>query len=98
MILKDDKVTAKDLSYVLITKNETGIKNTNTLSKSDLEYQENRRKRKVRKLESTLRLVRYIELSIRYEIVKVQMWFIKRKLEKELGIPPRDWSDFNGRN
>lgn len=48
--------------------------------------------------ESTLRLVRYIELSIRYEIVKVQMWFIKRKLEKELGIPPRDWSDFNGRN
>lgn len=48
--------------------------------------------------ESTLRLVRYIELSIRYEIVKVRMWFIKRKLEKELGIPPRDWSDFNGRN
>lgn len=48
--------------------------------------------------ESTLRLVRYIELSIRYEIVKVRMWFMKRKLEKELGIPPRDWSDFNGRN
>lgn len=48
--------------------------------------------------ESTLRLIRYIELSIRYEIVKVRMWFIKRKLEKELGIPPRDWSDFNGRN
>lgn len=55
MILKDDKVTAKDLSYVLITKNETGIKNTNTLSKSDLEYQENRRKRKVRKLDFEVR-------------------------------------------
>lgn len=48
--------------------------------------------------ESTLRLVRYIELSLRYEIIKVQMWFMKRKLERQLGIPPKNWSDFNGKH
>ena len=30
-----------------VIKNETGIKNTSSLSKTDLQYQENRRKRKV---------------------------------------------------
>lgn len=55
MVLKDDKVAANDLGNVLITKSETGIKNTSKLSKYDLEYQENRRKRKVRKLDFEVR-------------------------------------------
>lgn len=55
MIIKDDKVTANDLSNVLITKNEIGIKKSNVLSKSDLEYQENRKRRKVRKLDFEVR-------------------------------------------
>ncbi len=55
MILRDDKVSALDLNEVIITKSEGGIKNDNSLSKSDLEYQENRRKRKVRKLNFEIR-------------------------------------------
>ena len=51
MILKENKVSATDLSKVLITKNELSIKNSSNLTKSDLQYQENRRKRKVRKLD-----------------------------------------------
>jgi len=46
----DDKVTAVDLSKVVLIDSENNIKNTSVLSKGDLEYQENRRKRKVRKL------------------------------------------------
>lgn len=55
MILKEDKVSALDLSEVLITKNEISIKDTISLSKTDLKYQENRRKRKVRKLDFEIR-------------------------------------------
>ena len=55
MILKEDKVSALDLSEVLITKNEISIKDTISLSKTDLKYQENRRKRKVRKLDFEVR-------------------------------------------
>lgn len=51
MILKENKVSAADLSKVLITKNELSIKNSSNFTKSDLQYQENRRKRKVRKLD-----------------------------------------------
>jgi hypothetical protein len=50
LILTNDKITAVDLNEVIITKTEKSISNHNTFSKSDLEYQENRRKRKVRKL------------------------------------------------
>ena len=49
MVLKDDKVTAVNLGDVIITKNNKSINNYSSLSKSDLEYQENRRRRKVRK-------------------------------------------------
>ena len=55
MVLKEDKVSALDLSKVLITKNEISIKDTSSLSKNDLKYQENRRKRKVRKLDFEIR-------------------------------------------
>ena len=55
MILKEDKVTALNLGDVLIIKNNKSINNNTTLSKSDLEYQENRRRRKVRKLDFEVR-------------------------------------------
>jgi len=46
----DDKVTAVDLNKVVLINSENNLKTTSVLSKGDLEYQENRRKRKVRKL------------------------------------------------
>lgn len=55
MVLKDDKVTAVNLGDVIITKNNKSINNHISLSKSDLEYQENRRRRKVRKLDFEVR-------------------------------------------
>jgi hypothetical protein len=51
MIIKDDIITAIDLSKVVLIKSELNLKNNSVLTKSDLEYQENRRKRKVRKLD-----------------------------------------------
>ena len=51
MVLSENKVSALDLSKVIITKNEIGIKNSSKLTKTDLQYQENRKKRKVRKLD-----------------------------------------------
>jgi len=45
-----EKITAVDLSKVLLINSEQRIKNNAILTKDDLEYQENRRKRKVRKL------------------------------------------------
>lgn len=47
--------------------------------------------------ESTLRLISYVDLIIRFEIIKIKMRFLKRKLEKELNLPPKDWRDFNGK-
>ncbi len=55
MVLKDDKVSAADLSEVLITKSNKSSDSSSTFSKSELEYQENRRKRKVRKLDFEVR-------------------------------------------
>ena len=39
-----------------------------------------------------MRVFYYIELSIRYGIIKLQMWQMKRKLEKDLNLPPSDFS------
>lgn len=47
--------------------------------------------------ESTLRVFQYFDIFIKYRIIKTRMWFMKKKLEKQLGLPPRDWSDFNGK-
>jgi len=55
MIVHDNTITAKDLSMVLLINSEKSIKDHGILSKSDLEYQENRRKRKVRKLDFEVR-------------------------------------------
>ena len=55
MIVKEDTITAKDLSMVLLINSEKSVKDSSILSQSDLEYQENRRKRKVRKLDFEVR-------------------------------------------
>ena len=55
MVVHGDTITAKDLSKVLLINSEQSIKDSGILSKHDLEYQENRRKRKVRKLDFEVR-------------------------------------------
>ncbi len=50
MTVRDDQVSANDLSKVVWLNSKDNLKNNNILTKNDLEYQENRRKRKVRKL------------------------------------------------
>lgn len=47
--------------------------------------------------ESTLRVFQYLDIFIKYRIIKIRMWFMKKKLENQLGLPPKDWSDFNGK-
>ena len=42
--------------------------------------------------EVTTRVITYVELLLKYQWVKCQMFLIKRKLERELGIPPKNWS------
>jgi len=55
MIVKGESVTALDLSKVVLIKSEEKIKNQGFLTKDDLKYQEDRRKRKVRKLDFEVR-------------------------------------------
>ncbi len=50
MTVSDDQVSANDLSKVVWLNSINNLKNNNILTKNDLEYQESRRKRKVRKL------------------------------------------------
>ena len=47
----DDSISAVDLSKILLLNHENNIKYQSVLTKHDLEYQENRRKRKVRRLD-----------------------------------------------
>jgi len=51
MVVHGETVYAVDLSQVLLLESEKTIKKAGVLSNHDLEYQENRRKRKVRKLQ-----------------------------------------------
>ena len=55
MMVIDDKVGAIDLSEVLLLKSEDNIKKTTMLSNADLKYQEERRQRRVRKLNYEVR-------------------------------------------
>ena len=50
MTVRDDQVSPNDLSKVVWLNSKNNLKNNNILTKNDLEYQESRRKRKVRKL------------------------------------------------
>ena len=51
MVVTQDKVTAVDLNQVVMVKSTKEIKQKGVLSSSDLSFQEERRKRKVRKLD-----------------------------------------------
>jgi hypothetical protein len=50
-----DKISALDLSEVVLLNSEKNIKKQPMLSNADLKYQEDRRKRKVRKLDFEVR-------------------------------------------
>ena len=50
MLVRDETVSAVDLSQVVLLDSKKNLKKTGLLSNDDLKYQENRRKRKVRKL------------------------------------------------
>ena len=54
MTVNDDVVTAIDLTRTIMVKSNSNIEKT-ALSASDLAYQEQRRKRKVRKLDFEIR-------------------------------------------
>ena len=55
MTVKGDSVTAVDLGSVLMIQSSNGKKEDNVLSPQDLSFQEERRKRKVRKLDFEIR-------------------------------------------
>ena len=55
MVVTQDKVTAVDLNQVVMVKSTKEIKQKDVLSSSDLSFQEERRKRKVRKLDFDVR-------------------------------------------
>jgi len=44
--------------------------------------------------ESTLRLIAYLDIKYRYQIIKMKMWFMKKRLERQLNLPTKDWNDF----
>tara|TARA_A100001515_G_scaffold126276_1_gene111456 strand:+ start:412 stop:579 length:168 start_codon:yes stop_codon:yes gene_type:complete len=50
MYVVDDKVGANDLDQVVLLNSIDSVNKKGVLSNSDLEYQESRRKRRVRKL------------------------------------------------
>jgi len=53
--IRGDKISAVDLSEVVLINSENNIKKQPLLSNADLKYQEDRRKRKVRKLNYEVR-------------------------------------------
>ena len=55
MTVKGDSVTALDLSRVIMISSEKKKKNNEVLSPQDLSFQEERRKRKIRKLDFEIR-------------------------------------------
>ena len=48
--VREDKISAVDLSKVVLLNSEKKLNNSGVLTSQDLEFQENRRKRKVRKI------------------------------------------------
>ena len=55
MTVIEDKVTAIDLSKVVMISSSNRVKDGNVLTSSDLSFQEERRKRKVKKLDFEIR-------------------------------------------
>uniref|UniRef100_A0A6M2ZIJ1 Uncharacterized protein n=1 Tax=Synechococcus phage S-SCSM1 TaxID=2588487 RepID=A0A6M2ZIJ1_9CAUD len=48
--------------------------------------------------ESTMRLVQYVEIQIRYLYVQIRMWFMRRRLERELRSFHKKFGDTNVRD
>jgi len=50
-------------------------------------------------VEGTMRLFVYMDLELRYFVIKLRMWRMKKQLEKELGIPSKKFTEdyYNGR-
>jgi len=44
-------------------------------------------------IEGTMRVFVYLELQIKYLWIRIQMYFMKRRLEKQLGMPSK-FKDF----
>ena len=44
--------------------------------------------------DETLRLIAYLDLHVRYSIIKFKMKRMQRKLEKQLGLPAKNWEEF----
>jgi len=44
--------------------------------------------------EGTMRVFQYVDLEMRYLGIKFQMWQMKRKLEKQLVLPPTSFAQF----
>lgn len=53
--VRGDKVSAVDLGEVVLINSETSVNNQDVLTNQDLQYQEDRRKRKIRKLNFEVR-------------------------------------------
>ena len=44
--------------------------------------------------EETMKLITYAELQVKYAYVRFRMYLMKRRLERELNLPAKNWSDF----
>jgi hypothetical protein len=44
--------------------------------------------------EGTMRVFQYLDLQLRYVVIRVQMRILKRKLEKQLGVPHKNYDKF----
>jgi len=44
--------------------------------------------------DETMRLIAYLDLQVRYAIIRFKMKRMQRKLEKQLGLPAKDWEEF----
>lgn len=44
--------------------------------------------------DETMRLIAYLDLQVRYAIIRFKMRRMQRKLEKQLGLPAKDWEEF----
>jgi len=44
--------------------------------------------------EGTIRIFQYIDLQLRYVVIRIQMRILQRKLEKQLGIPHKNYDKF----
>ena len=45
--------------------------------------------------EETMRLIAFAELQVKYAYVRVRMYQMKKRLERELNLPAKDWRDFD---